>query len=50
MLGSEADGLTQEALMTANTKTTIPMAKNTESLNLSVAGSILFYLSSQTLL
>ena len=50
MLGSEADGLSHEAVMTANTKTTIPMAKNTESLNLSVAGSILFYLSSQTLL
>lgn len=46
MLGSEADGLTQEAVSLSDTKTTISMAKNTESLNLSVAGSILFYLSS----
>ena len=45
MLGSEADGLTQEAVESANIKTTIPISKNTESLNLSVAGSILFYIS-----
>ena len=45
MLGSEADGLTQEAVDAANIKTTIPISKNTESLNLSVAGSILFYIS-----
>lgn len=43
MLGSEADGLTNDAIEIANIKTTIPMAKNTESLNLSVAGSIIFY-------
>ena len=45
MLGSEADGLTQEAIDAANIKTTIPISKNTESLNLSIAGSILFYIS-----
>jgi len=48
MLGSEADGLTSEAIELANIKTTIPMAKNTESLNLSVAGSIIFYISNKT--
>ena len=47
MLGSEADGLTLDAINIANTKTTIPMCRNTESLNLSVAGSILFYISSK---
>lgn len=46
MLGSEADGLTGEAIALANTKTTIPMTKNTESLNLSIAASILFYIAS----
>ncbi len=45
MLGSEADGLTQETVEAANIKTTIPISKKTESLNLSVAGSILFYIS-----
>lgn len=48
MLGSEADGLTDTAIELANIKTTIPMAKNTESLNLSVAGSIIFYISNKT--
>ena len=48
MLGSEADGLTNDAIEIANIKTTIPMTKNTESLNLSVAGSILFYISNKT--
>ena len=47
MLGSEANGLTKEAIDNSNIKTTIPMAKNTESLNLGVAGSILFYLTTQ---
>lgn len=47
MLGSEADGLTPEAVDVANIKTTIPISKSTESLNLSVAGSILFYISAQ---
>ena len=47
MLGSEADGLTNDAIAIANAKTTIPMAKNTESLNLSVAGSILFYIAAR---
>lgn len=47
MLGSEADGLTAEAIELAQTKTTIPMTNLTESLNLSVAASILFYISAQ---
>lgn len=47
MLGSEADGLSEEAIAVSDVKTTIPMSKNTESLNLSVAGSILFYISSK---
>ncbi len=46
MLGSEADGLSQEALKISDTKTTIPISKSTESLNLSVAGSVMFYISS----
>ncbi len=46
ILGSEADGLTENAIKLSNIKTTIPIAKTTESLNLSVAGSILFYISS----
>ena len=46
MLGSEADGLTENAIKISNIKTTIPITKTTESLNLSVAGSILFYISS----
>lgn len=45
MLGSEADGLSSDAVNIANTLTTIPIAQSTESLNLSVAGSILFYIS-----
>lgn len=47
MLGSEADGLTQEAICASTTKTTIPISANTESLNLSVAGSIMFYISNR---
>lgn len=50
LLGSEANGLTQEAIEISNIKTTIPMAKNTESLNLSVAGSIILYISSRNLI
>ena len=46
LLGSEADGLTENAIKKSNIKTTIPITKTTESLNLSVAGSILFYISS----
>lgn len=46
MLGSEADGLTENTIRISNIKTTIPITKTTESLNLSVAGSILFYISS----
>ncbi len=47
MLGSEADGLTQEAIAAADIKTTIPISSKTESLNLGMAGSILFYISSR---
>lgn len=47
MLGSEADGLSKDAIENANIKTTIPISKATESLNLSVAGSIMFYISSK---
>lgn len=46
MCGSEADGLTQEAISVADIKTTIPISSKTESLNLSTAGSILLYISS----
>lgn len=48
MLGSEADGLTQEAIDCCDIKTTIPISTQTESLNLSIAGSILFYISSKS--
>lgn len=47
MLGSEADGLTQEAVKMADFLTTIPISEKTESLNLSCAASILFYISSK---
>lgn len=47
MLGSEADGLTQQAIDAADVKTTIPISNATESLNLSTAGSILLYVSTQ---
>lgn len=47
MLGSEANGLTNDAINNATTKTTIPMTNLTESLNLSIAASILFYISTQ---
>lgn len=46
MMGSEADGLSEEAISLSDTKTTIPISADTESLNLSVAASILFYISS----
>lgn len=48
MLGSEADGLSDAALNTADIKTTIAISDNTESLNLSTAGSILLYISSKS--
>ena len=47
MLGSEADGLTQNAIEMSDIKTTIPIQKNTESLNLSVAGAIMFYITTK---
>lgn len=45
MMGSEANGLSAEAISFSDVKTTIPMSKDTESLNLGVASSILFYVS-----
>lgn len=47
MFGSEADGLSEAALRTASIKTTIPISKKTESLNLSTAASIMFYISAK---
>ncbi len=47
LLGSEADGLTAQAIEASNIKTTIPISAQTESLNLSVAASIMFYISSK---
>ncbi len=47
MLGSEANGLTKEAINLSDIKTTIPISSATESLNLSTAGSILLYISSR---
>lgn len=47
MLGSEADGLSVEAVECADIKTTIPMTNKAESLNLSSAGSIVLYISSR---
>lgn len=49
MLGSEADGLTQEAINTADIKTTIQISNKTESLNLAIAGAILLYISAAKL-
>ncbi len=40
MFGSEADGLTDDAVSVADKKITIPIAKNVESLNLSTAVTI----------
>lgn len=45
MLGSEADGLSEEAIRLASIKTTIPISGKTESLNLSVAASVMFYIA-----
>lgn len=45
MLGSEAEGLTDTTIELANTKTTIEIADNVESLNLSIAASIFFYIT-----
>lgn len=47
MLGSEAYGLSDNAINTSDIKTTIAISCNTESLNLSTAGSILLYISSK---
>lgn len=47
MLGSEADGLSDDAVQAADVLTTIPISEKTESLNLSCAASILFYISSR---
>ena len=44
LFGSEADGLTDEAVNLSDIKTTIPISTRTESLNLSAAASIMFYI------
>ncbi len=44
LFGSEADGLSEEAVNLSEIKTTIPISDKTESLNLSVAASIMFYI------
>lgn len=40
MLGSEANGLSKETILAADRKITIPISKNVESLNLSMAAAI----------
>lgn len=45
MLGSEADGLSNEAIQLADIKTTIKISSAVESLNLSIAASVLFYIA-----
>lgn len=47
MLGAEADGLSNKAIELSDIKTTITISTKTESLNLSTAGSILFYISTR---
>ncbi len=47
MFGSESDGLSDESMEMADIKTTIPMTNKAESLNLSVAASIMFYMSAK---
>lgn len=47
MLGSEAEGLSPQAIEAADIKTTIPISKYTESLNLACAGAVLLYISSR---
>lgn len=43
MFGSEADGLTQDLIDLSTQKVTIEMAKNVESLNLSVSVAVIMY-------
>lgn len=45
MLGSEADGLTKDAVKISDVKTTIKISSKVESLNLSIAASVLFYIA-----
>lgn len=45
LLGSEADGLSQKAIEMSDIKTTIKISDKVESLNLSIAASILFYIA-----
>lgn len=44
MFGSEADGLSTEAQELSDIRITIPMSDKAESLNLSVAASVVFYI------
>ena len=43
VIGNEANGVSQEILQTADKKVTIPMLGKTESLNASIAASIMIY-------
>ena len=43
IIGSEADGASESAQKLATGKLGIPMAKNVESLNAGVAGSVLMF-------
>ena len=45
LLGSEADGLSQKAIEMSDIKTNIKISDKVESLNLSIAASILFYIA-----
>ena len=45
MLGSEANGLTKEAVKISDIQTTIKISSKVESLNLSIAASVLFYIA-----
>jgi len=43
LVGGEGPGLSEELVMRADAKVTIPMATSVESLNVAVAGAILVY-------
>lgn len=43
VVGGEAEGVSSQALCRADTRITIPMARNTESLNASTAGTLVLY-------
>lgn len=45
LIGNEAEGLSEEAVAMAHSRVTLPMTSRTESLNASVAASVLMYLA-----